>query len=240
MLSLTKVLRQSPQKLQREQSQFLLLLKLCSTQGSTDIFPLLVIMVVVKKGKIVDPKRPKRPLNAFMMFSIQQQDLILENNPDLKFGNVAKVAGHIWKNLSPEQIALFKERSELGAHKYRNRMAAYNKHAPSQEMLFKIYGFKPRGPRSSYNYFIKSNYGTAMRVAPSKTFGEIIRMLANMWTEMPERTKRIYQVLAKADRRRWEADMHLYNDGAFRHEGVKNGHCIKCGKSVKKIKVKNA
>ena len=79
-----------------------------------------------------------------------------------------------------------------------------------------------------------------MRVEPSKTFGEIIRMLANMWEEMPERTKRIYQVHAKADRRRWETDMHLYNEGAFRHKGVKKGHCIKCGKSVKKIKAKNA
>ena len=222
-------------------------------------------MVVVKKGKIVDPKRPKRPLNAYMMFFVQRYQglfLDLKNNPDFEtwrmtvacmlsrsltncrnVGDVAKLASRTWSHLkttSPEQIALFRERSELGAHKYRNRMAAYNKHAPSQEMLFKIYGFKPRGPRSSYNYFIKSNYSTAMRVAPSKTFGEIIRMIANMWAEMPERTKRIYQVHARVDRRRWEAEMHLYNEGGFRHEGVKNGHCIKCGKSVKKIKAKNA
>ena len=157
-----------------------------------------------------------------------------------RFGDFAKRVARTWKDLSPEEKALFKERSEIGSYKYRNRMAAYKRHAPSQEMLFKIYGFKPRGPRSGYNYFIKSHYGTAMRVAPSKTFGEIIRMLANMWEEMPERTKRIYQVHAKADRRRWETDMHLYNEGAFRHKGVKNGHCIKCGKPVKEVKAKNA
>ena len=192
-------------------------------------------MVVVKKGKIIDPKRPKRPLNAYMMFSIHEREAILDRY-DVEFGDLAKRVAHAWNNLSPERSTLFKERSNLGAQKYRKRMAVYNKNAPSQEMLFKIYGFKPKGPRSSYNYFVKSNYGTAMRVAPSKTFGEIIRMLANMWEEMPERTKRIYQVHAKADRRRWETDMHLYNEGAFRHKGVKNGHCIKCGKPVKKIK----
>ena len=195
-------------------------------------------MVIVKKGMIIDPKRPKRSLNAYMIFSILQRDLILENNPDFKFGDVARLAAHMWKNLSPKQKAQFEERSKLGAHRYRNRMTVYNKRAPSQEMLFKIYGYKPRGPRSSYIYYIKSNYGTAMRMAPSKTFGEIIRMLADIWAEMPERTKRIYQVHAKTDRRRWEADIHLYNEGAFRHEGVKKGHCVKCGKLVKKIKAK--
>ena len=199
-------------------------------------------MVVVKKEKIVDPKRPKRPLNAYMMFSIQEREHILDRY-DVAFGELAERVARSWRALSPQQKELFKENSKIGSYKYRNRMAAYKKHAPSQEMLFKIYGFKPRGPRSSYNYFIKSNYSTAMRVAPSKTFGEIIRMIANMWAEMPERTKRIYQVHAKADRRRWETDMHLYNEGAFRHEGVKNRHCVKCGRMVKpvlKIKAKNA
>ena len=192
-------------------------------------------MVVVKKGKIIDPRRPKRSLNAYMIFSIHQRDLILENNPDLKFGDVAKLAARIWKTLSPARIALFNGRSKLGAHKYRNSMAAYNKRTPSQEMLFKIYGYKPRGPRSSYNYFVKFNYSTAMRVEPSKDFGGIIRLLVGKWKGMSEKSKRIYQVHAKTDRKRWEADMHLYNEGAFRHEGVRNGHCIKCGRMARPV-----
>ena len=205
-------------------------------------FPL-VEMVVVKRGKIIDPRRPKRPLNAYMMFSLQQRDLILENNPGLRFGDVAKLAARKWKNLSSQQIAPFKERAMLGGSKYRSRMAAYKRRAPSQEVLFKIYGYKPRGPRNSYGYFIKYNYNTVMRVAPSKNFGEIIRSLAEKWKAMPEKTKRTYQVHAKVDRNRWEAEMHLYNEGAFRHEEVRNGHCIKCGrmaKPVMKIKIKKA
>ena len=197
-------------------------------------------MVVVKKGKIIDPRMPKCPLNAFMMFSLQQRELILENNPGLRFGDVAKLAARMWKNLSSQQIDPFKERSKLGGRKYRSRIAAYKRRTPSQEMLLKIYGYKPRGPRNSYNYFIKYNYSTVMRVAPSKDFGQIIRMLSEKWMEMPEKTKRTYEVHAKVDRNRWQADMHLYNEGAFRHEGVKNGHCIKCGKPVKEVKAKNA
>merc|ERR1719188_1438888 len=122
-------------------------------------------------------------------------------------------------------------------------MAAYKRRAPNQEDLFKIYGYKPRGPRSSHNYFIKYNYSTLMRVAPSKDFDGIIRTLAEMWQNMPEKTKRTYQVHAKRDRKRWEADMHLYNEGAFRHEDVRNGYCTKCGrmaKPVMKRKAKNA
>ena len=167
-------------------------------------------MVVVKKGRIIDPKKPKRPLNAYMMFSIQQRQDILENNPNFKLGDVAKEVSRNWKDLSPARIAAYKKTSQLGAHRYRNRMAAYNKIAPSQEMLFKIYGIKPRGPRSSYNFFIKTNYSTAMRVAPAKSFGELIRTLANMWAQMPEKTKRFYVVHAKGDRRCWHTDMYLY------------------------------
>ena len=192
-------------------------------------------MVVVKKGKIIDPKRPKRPLNAYMMFSINQRDLIQENNPDMKFGDVAKLAARMWSWLPSQRRELFKERAELGAKKYHNRMAVYKRHAPNQKELFKIYGYKPRGPRSSYNYFIKYNYSTVMRVAPSKDFGGIIRTLAGMWLNMPEKTKRTYQVLAKTDRKRWEADMHLYNEGAFRHEDVRKGYCIKCGRMAKPV-----
>ena len=198
-------------------------------------------MVVVKKGKIIDPKRPKRPLNAYMMFAINQRHLILENNPDMKFGDVAKGAARLWKNLSSRRIKLFKERAKIGAKRYHNRMAVYKRHAPNQKALFEIYGYKPRGPRSSYNYFIKYNYSTMMRVAPSKDFGEIIRTLAGMWMDIPESTKRTYQVLANTDRKRWEADLHLYIEGAFRHEDVKNGYCIKCGRMAKPVmKVKKA
>ena len=192
-------------------------------------------MVVVKKGKIIDPKRPKRPLNAYMMFAINQRYLILQNNPDMKFGDVSKGAARIWKNLSPQRIEMFKESAKLGTKKYYNMMAAYKRCAPNQKTLFKIYGYKPRGPRSSYNYFIKYNYSTVMRVAPIKDFVEIIRTLAGMWLDMPESTKRTYQVLANTDRGRWKADMHLYNEGAFRHEDVKNGYCIKCGRMAKPV-----
>ena len=96
-------------------------------------------MVVVKKGKIVDPKRPKRPLNAYMMFAINQRDLIIENNPDMKFGDVAKGTARKWKNLSSRQIELFKEKAKLGAKKYHNRMDIYKRQTIHKKMLVEIW-----------------------------------------------------------------------------------------------------
>ena len=100
----------------------------------------------------------------------------------------------------------------------------------------------PKRPHSSWNFFVKMNYSTAMRVAPAKSFGDLIRTLAKMWAQMPDKKKRVYVVHAKGDRRRWHTDMYMYMtcEGALRHEGVKKGQCIKCGKLVKKVKAKKA
>jgi len=46
---------------------------------------------------------PKRPLSAYMMFAIVKRPQLKEENPSLKFGEVGRKLGEMWKELSDEE-----------------------------------------------------------------------------------------------------------------------------------------
>lgn len=53
-----------------------------------------------------DPNEPKRPLSSFMLFSQKHRDEIKAKNPDVSFGQVGKLLGQSWKDISPEEKAV--------------------------------------------------------------------------------------------------------------------------------------
>jgi hypothetical protein len=53
-----------------------------------------------KKEK--DPNAPKKPLSAFMIFSSENRSRIKEENPDATFGEMGKLLGQKWKEMSEE------------------------------------------------------------------------------------------------------------------------------------------
>ena len=57
-----------------------------------------------KKAK-KDPNKPKRPQSAFMIFSNENRARIKEENPDAKFGEMAKLLSAEYKNLGKEELA---------------------------------------------------------------------------------------------------------------------------------------
>ena len=57
------------------------------------------------KGK---EEKKKRQPNAFMCFYSEKRPSIMQENPDLKMTEIAKKAGEMWKELSPEQKLHYK------------------------------------------------------------------------------------------------------------------------------------
>jgi hypothetical protein len=53
-----------------------------------------------KGGK--DPNAPKRPLSAYMYYSQAQRNATKEAHPDATFGELGKIMGAAWKELSEE------------------------------------------------------------------------------------------------------------------------------------------
>ena len=56
-----------------------------------------------KGGKAAkDPNAPKRPLSAYMYYSQAQRNATKEANPDATFGELGKIMGAAWKEMTED------------------------------------------------------------------------------------------------------------------------------------------
>jgi hypothetical protein len=49
---------------------------------------------------------------GYILFSIEQRQKVKDEFPKLKFGQIAKKLGKLWKALSPEERAAYEERAK--------------------------------------------------------------------------------------------------------------------------------
>ncbi|KAK3059804.1 Non-histone chromosomal protein 6 [Coniosporium uncinatum] len=76
-----------------------------------------------KKGK--DPNAPKRGLSAYMFFANDQRDKVREDNPGIKFGEVGKMLGEKWKELSDKDKEPYEAKAKADKQRYEDEKAAY-------------------------------------------------------------------------------------------------------------------
>ncbi|KAL9112194.1 MAG: hypothetical protein Q9227_003571 [Pyrenula ochraceoflavens] len=76
-----------------------------------------------KKKK--DPNMPKRGLSAYMFFANEQREKVRDENPGISFGQVGKVLGDRWKNLSDKQKAPYEAKAAADKKRYEDEKAKY-------------------------------------------------------------------------------------------------------------------
>ena len=57
--------------------------------------------------KPVDPTKPKRPMNAYMMFATEKRKQIQKDKPELKMTEISKLLGVEWRGLSEDEKSPF-------------------------------------------------------------------------------------------------------------------------------------
>lgn len=72
-----------------------------------------------------DPNAPKRSLSAYMFFANDTRDSVRSENPGISFGQVGKLLGEKWKDLSPEEKKPYEEKAENDKKRYEEEKAAY-------------------------------------------------------------------------------------------------------------------
>ncbi|CAO3699883.1 hypothetical protein G6F70_007185 [Rhizopus microsporus] len=75
-----------------------------------------------KRGK-KDPNAPKRALSAYMFFSQANREKVIKENPGAKFGEIGKILGARWKELSDEEKKPFVEQAEADKKRYEEEKA---------------------------------------------------------------------------------------------------------------------
>ncbi|KAI8335098.1 non-histone chromosomal protein 6 [Chlamydoabsidia padenii] len=65
-----------------------------------------------------DPNAPKRGLSAYMFFSQANRNKVKEENPEASFGQLGKILGQKWKEMSDEEKKPYNEQAEKDKARY--------------------------------------------------------------------------------------------------------------------------
>lgn len=74
-----------------------------------------------------DPDAPKRSLSAYMFFANENRDIVRAENPGISFGQVGKLLGDKWKQLTPEDKGPYESKAETDKKRYEKEKAEYAK-----------------------------------------------------------------------------------------------------------------
>lgn len=74
-----------------------------------------------------DPDAPKRSLSAYMFFANENRDIVRAENPGISFGQVGKLLGDKWKQLSAEDKGPYDSKAEADKKRYEKEKAEYAK-----------------------------------------------------------------------------------------------------------------
>eukprot|EP00850_Spirogloea_muscicola_P005224 SM000023S07680 [mRNA] locus=s23:884070:884862:- [translate_table: standard] len=69
-------------------------------------------------AKSLARRGPKRPMSAYLYFSIEKRTAMKEEQPSLSFGELSKALGERWLKLSPEEKQPYKIRAEEDRRRY--------------------------------------------------------------------------------------------------------------------------
>eukprot|EP01113_Clastostelium_recurvatum_P042959 TRINITY_DN702_c0_g1_i2.p1 TRINITY_DN702_c0_g1~~TRINITY_DN702_c0_g1_i2.p1 ORF type:complete len:192 (-),score=66.33 TRINITY_DN702_c0_g1_i2:95-604(-) len=78
-----------------------------------------------KVKKVKDPNAPKRGLSAFFYYSKEQRDSVRKDNPGSKVGDIAKILGHQWKELTADEKRPYEVSAATDKARYESEKAAY-------------------------------------------------------------------------------------------------------------------
>jgi len=72
-----------------------------------------------------DPNAPKRGLSAYMFFANDNRDKVREDNPGIKFGEVGKMLGEKWKELTDKDKEPYDAKAKTDKERYEREKAEY-------------------------------------------------------------------------------------------------------------------
>ncbi|CAF2089966.1 unnamed protein product [Brassica napus] len=82
----------------------------------------------VKRKK--DPNAPKKAMSGFMYFSQMERDNIKKIHPGIGFGDVAKVLGDKWRQMSAEEKEPYEAKAQVDKKRYEDQISDYKNPQP--------------------------------------------------------------------------------------------------------------
>jgi len=175
-----------------------------------------------RKKQKKDPNAPKKALTAFMFFSNNMRPKLKEENPDASFGDLARLVGARFKELTPEDRVKWDKMASKDKERYKEAMAEYS--APEEEDddddddegektkkgKKKKDPNAPKRPTTAYMLFNSIKRAEIKKENPDASFGDLARLVSAAYKELSEDDKAIWLKKAAEDKTRYEEQMKLY------------------------------
>jgi high mobility group protein B2 len=78
-----------------------------------------------KKKKKKDPNAPKRNMSAFFLYSNDVRATVKQENPEAKFGDIAKIISVQYKQLSEKDVEIYAKKAAADKERYYREMKIY-------------------------------------------------------------------------------------------------------------------
>lgn len=161
-----------------------------------------------------DPNKPKRNMSAFFLYSNANRARIKEENPGIKFGQVAKLLSEEFKQISESERAKYDKLAQADKERYQREMEDYEPPSDEEEVTTKKRKKKdPNAPKRNMSaYFIYSQEirSTVREENPEAAFGEIAKIISRQFKELSESERKRLDDLAIADKERYQSEMAAY------------------------------
>lgn len=72
-----------------------------------------------------DPNAPKRPITAYMFYAQDERKVVNRERPDAKFGEVGKLIGEKWRQLSADDKKKYEDLAAKDKQRYDAEKTAY-------------------------------------------------------------------------------------------------------------------
>uniref|UniRef100_A0A3B4B3Q7 Transcription factor A, mitochondrial n=2 Tax=Periophthalmus magnuspinnatus TaxID=409849 RepID=A0A3B4B3Q7_9GOBI len=171
---------------------------------------------------------PKRPLNAYMRYVLQQQPIMVRLHPEIKSVDVIRKIAQQWRTLSPEQKKPFEEASVKAREQFKvdfqHYMAQLTPAQEKQQALDKKQRLakrkairkkreltslgKPKRPRSPFNIYMSEHFEEAR----GATTQAKMKSLMQDWRNLFSHQKQVYTQLAEDDKIRYKNEMKSWEE----------------------------
>ncbi|GMF25370.1 unnamed protein product [Phytophthora lilii] len=184
---------------------------------------------------------PRLPMNAYNVYLSTKRQEMAERHPDLKNADIMREIGIAWKALSAEERASYQLKAEEDVERFRAEMEAYivqrgddpvvegpakrrtrkrkeadAKIAQQDKVEAPVVTRKkrklvpPRRPKTAYNLMYMSKR-TELLSKYQMSHNECSALCGRMWRDMSETEREPYKRMAAEDKRRYEAELGVYN-----------------------------
>lgn len=163
-----------------------------------------------KKQNSFHPKDLKRARPAYQFFCNEKRKELQEENDDVGFGEINKMLGQMWGDLSDKERKPYEKQAEKDKQRYTKEYDSAKQKAIARGE-FKENPLKAlKKPRTSYLCF--STDPSIRKKYSKKAAGdikELMRILGHQWKKMNEEEKQPYVDMADEDKARYEKEKEV-------------------------------